>query len=112
MIAAPQAETHTITLLPGAADRLRAMRDKATEPLLHRNEARSDLEADRLMREALLTYHSLVAGLVDLLAASWELGTELFPEPYNDFSMGFSRTSEYHGGLLFHDEMSGFQIHT
>jgi hypothetical protein len=99
-------------MLPGAADRLRAMRDKATEPLLLRNQATSEQEADQLMREALLTYHSLVAGLVDLLAACWEPGTELFPEPYNGFSMGFCRTSGYHGGLLFHYDSHRFQVQT
>ena len=112
MTALPQPEIHTITMLAGAADRLQAMRDKATEPLLMRNSACSDQESDHLLGEALLSYHSLVAGLVDLLTASWEPGTELFPEPYNRYSLGFARTSGYHGGLLFHYDSHRFQVHT
>jgi hypothetical protein len=112
MTTAPELHSHTITMRPGAADRLLAMRDKATEPLVQRNHAGSEQEADHLLREAVLTYASLVAGLVDLLSATWEEGTELFPEPYNEHSLGFCRTSGYHGGLLWHQDTGRYQIHT
>jgi hypothetical protein len=69
-------------------------------------------EADRLLRETVLTYHSLIVGLVDLLVAPCEPETELFPEPYNEQSLGFWRISGYHGGLLWHQDEGRFQIHT
>ena len=102
--------SYTITMQPGAAQRLLAMRDKATEPLLHR--AATPQEVDRLLREALLTYQSLTNGLVDLLVAPQELEIALFPEPYNEQSLGFWRTSGYHGGLLWHQDEGRFQVHT
>ena len=104
--------SYTITMQPGAAQRLLAMRDKATEPLLQLSRAATPQEADHLLREALLTYQSLTNGLVDLLVAPRELEIELFPEPYNEASIGFWRTSGYHGGLLWHQDEGRFQVHT
>jgi hypothetical protein len=88
------------------------MRDIATAPLAQCNVACSPQEVGRLVREAVLAYCSLVACLVDVLGASWEPDTELFPEPFNNYSMGFRRTSGYQGGLLWHQERGRFQIHT
>ena len=107
-----QYSSYAITMQPGAAQRLLVMRDTATEPLLQLSHAATPQEADRLLREAVLTYHSLVVGLVDLLVAPQELEIALFPEPYNEASIGFWRTSGYHGGLLWHQDAGRFQIHT
>jgi len=72
--------------------------------------ATTPAERDQLLRDALHAADSLVSCLVAVLAGPGD--PDLFPEPYNEASLGFAYASGYHGGLLWHPGDQRFQIHT
>lgn len=82
---------YRITMHAEVAERLLAMRNKTTEPLVAGSNAVTHEEADRLIHESLLTHHSLLAP--DRPAdGRHDPETQLYIDPYNDLSIGFCRS--------------------